>query len=146
VPQTTSSGPELLVEFTSSPYGTFNNLQPDSNLLAFNGFQLEVEVTFVDIQSPTYTKSKRSCEFWIRGTGHGVLENPHHSIAPNTTCLYHFQVILINYLNFFIIEIYFLPPRALKLLHEPLTNYRSVYGEQGAHRHQPLGLRFGFRC
>lgn len=92
VPQTTSSGPELLVEFTSSPYGTFNNLQPDSNLLAFNGFQLEVEVSFVDIQSPTYTKSKRSCEFWIRGTGHGVLENPHHSIAPNTTCLYHFQV------------------------------------------------------
>jgi hypothetical protein len=92
IPQATSSGPELLVEFTSSPYGTFNNLQPDSNLLAFNGFQLEVEVSFVDIQSPMYTKSKRSCEFWIRGTGHGVLENPYHSLPPNTTCLYHLQV------------------------------------------------------
>jgi hypothetical protein len=92
VPQATSSGPELLVEFTSSPYGTFNNLQPDSNLLAFNGFQLEVEVSFVDILSPVYTKSKRSCEFWIRGTGHGVLENPYHSLPPNTTCLYHLQV------------------------------------------------------
>lgn len=92
MPQAISSGPELLVEFTSSPYGTFNNLQPDTNLLAFNGFQLEVEVTFVDIQSPTYTKSKRSCEFWVRGTGHGVLENPHHSVPPNTTCLYHLQV------------------------------------------------------
>ncbi|KAG5680520.1 hypothetical protein PVAND_010026 [Polypedilum vanderplanki] len=91
IPETTSSGPELLVEFTTSPYGTFNNLQQDSNLLAFNGFQLEVEVTFVDIQSPTYTKSKRSCEFWIRGTGYGVLENPKHSVAPNTTCLYHLQ-------------------------------------------------------
>lgn len=91
VQPTTSSGPELLVEFTTSPYGTFNNLQQDTNLQAFNGFQLEVEVTFVDIQSPTYVKSKRSCEFWIRGTGHGVLENPRHTIAPNTTCLYHLQ-------------------------------------------------------
>jgi hypothetical protein len=92
VPQTTSSGPELLVEFTTSPYGTFNNLQPDANALAFNGFQLEVEVSFVEIQSPTYTKSKRSCEFWVRGTGHGLLENPRHSVPPNTTCLYHLQV------------------------------------------------------
>jgi hypothetical protein len=91
IPRATSSGPELLVEFTSSPFGTFNNLQPDSNLQAFNGFQLEVEVSFVDINSPTFSKSKSSCEFWIRGTGHGTLENPHHSIAPNTTCLYHFQ-------------------------------------------------------
>lgn len=91
VQPTTSSGPELLVEFTTSPYGTFNNLQQEANLQAFNGFQLEVEVSFVDIQSPTYAKSKRSCEFWIRGTGHGVLENPKHSIAPNTTCLYHLQ-------------------------------------------------------
>lgn len=100
IPQATSSGPELLVEFTSSPYGTFNNLQPDSNLLAFNGFQLEVDVTFVDIQSPTYTKSKRSCEFWIRGMGFGVLENPHHSLPPNTTCLYHLQVSFIVPLTF----------------------------------------------
>lgn len=91
MPKVTSSGPELLVEFTTAPFGTFNNLQPDTNLQAFNGFQLEVEVTFVDIQTPTYSKNKRLCEFWVRGTGHGVLENPQHSIAPNTTCLYHFQ-------------------------------------------------------
>ena len=91
IPEATSSGPELLVEFTTSPFGNFNNLQQDTNLQAFNGFQLEVEVSFVDIQSPTYTKSKRSCEFWVRGTGHGVLENPRHTIAPNTTCLYHLQ-------------------------------------------------------
>lgn len=57
----------------------------------FNGFQLDVEVSFVDIQTPTYAKSKLSCEFWVRGTGHGVLENPKHTIAPNTTCLYHLQ-------------------------------------------------------
>lgn len=90
VPSSTSSGPELLVEFTTSPYGTFINPQQYFNSL--NGFQLEVQVEFVDIQSPTYAKSKRLCEFWIRGTGHGILENPKHSIAPNTTCLYHMQV------------------------------------------------------
>lgn len=43
-------------------------------------------------------KSKRTCEFWIRGTGYGVLENPRHSLAPNTTCLYHLQVNLTHYL------------------------------------------------
>lgn len=32
------------------------------------------------------------CEFWIRGTGHGELESPRHSLSPNTTCLYHLQV------------------------------------------------------
>lgn len=53
---------------------------------------LQVSVKFVDLQSPTYAKSKRICEFWLRGTGHGVLQNPQHSLAPNTTCLYHLQV------------------------------------------------------
>ncbi|KOB64833.1 Low density lipoprotein receptor-related protein-like protein [Operophtera brumata] len=43
------------------------------------------------MQSPTYAKNKRACEFWIRGTGRGVLEHPQHSLPPNTTCLYHMQ-------------------------------------------------------
>ncbi|XP_011559939.3 uncharacterized protein LOC105390349 [Plutella xylostella] len=88
VPEAISSGPELLVEFTTSPFGTF--LQP-ATAQALHGFQLEVEVRFVDQQSPTYAKNKRACEFWIRGTGKGVLENPQHSLPPNTTCLYHMQ-------------------------------------------------------
>lgn len=46
---------------------------------------------FVDLQSPTYAKNKRNCEFWITGTGRGVLESPRHSLPPNTTCLYHLQ-------------------------------------------------------
>lgn len=99
MPASTSSGPELLVEFTTSPYGTFINPQQFFNSL--NGFQLEVTVQFVDILSPTYAKSKRLCEFWVRGTGHGELENPKHSIAPNTTCLYHLQVIYIDLLSFY---------------------------------------------
>jgi hypothetical protein len=48
-------------------------------------------VKFVDQQSPTYARNKRACEFWVRGTGRGVLESPLHSLAPNTTCLYHLQ-------------------------------------------------------
>lgn len=43
VPEAVSSGPELLVEFTSSPYGTFLHPAPRQIL---HGFQLEVEVKF----------------------------------------------------------------------------------------------------
>ncbi|EDW17329.2 uncharacterized protein Dmoj_GI16841, isoform A [Drosophila mojavensis] len=89
VPAAVSSGPELLVEFSTSPFGTFTGTS--SQLLPLYGFQLEVEVQFVDIQSPTYSKNKKPCEFWIRGTGRGILENPKHSLAPNSTCLYHLQ-------------------------------------------------------
>ncbi|XP_055536271.1 uncharacterized protein LOC129724969 isoform X2 [Wyeomyia smithii] len=89
IPPSISSGPELLVEFTTSPYGTFSS--PETRRHSLHGFQLEVSVKFVDLQSPTYAKSKRICEFWLRGTGHGVLQNPQHSLAPNTTCLYHLQ-------------------------------------------------------
>lgn len=41
VPEAISSGPELLVEFTTSPFGTF--LQPVTSQ-SLHGFQLEVEV------------------------------------------------------------------------------------------------------
>ncbi|PSN38542.1 hypothetical protein C0J52_22225 [Blattella germanica] len=87
VPEAVSSGPELLVEFTSSPYGTFLYPAP---LQALHGFQLEVQVRFVDQQSPTYARNKR-CEFWVRGTNKGTLETPQHSLPRNTTCLYHLQ-------------------------------------------------------
>ncbi|XP_030385378.1 uncharacterized protein LOC115632387 isoform X2 [Scaptodrosophila lebanonensis] len=89
VPAAVSSGPELLVEFNTSPFGTFTGTS--SQVLPLYGFQLEVEVQFVDIQSPTYSKNKKPCEFWIRGAGRGILENPKHSLAPNSTCLYHLQ-------------------------------------------------------
>lgn len=44
VPASISSGPELLVEFTTSPFGTFIMSQPSTQPL--NGFQLEVFVFF----------------------------------------------------------------------------------------------------
>ncbi|XP_049313230.1 uncharacterized protein LOC105221859 isoform X3 [Bactrocera dorsalis] len=89
VPAAVSSGPELLVEFTTSPFGTFTGTS--SQVLPLYGFQLDVEVIFVDVMSPTYSKNKKPCEFWIRGAGRGILESPKHSLAPNTTCLYHLQ-------------------------------------------------------
>ncbi|KAH1003364.1 hypothetical protein HUJ05_011289 [Dendroctonus ponderosae] len=88
VPEVTSSGHELLVEFSTSPYGTF--LQP-APAHALHGFQLEVEVQFVDQQSPSFIKQKRTCEFWVRGNSRGALQSPLHSLPANTTCLYHLQ-------------------------------------------------------
>ncbi|KAK9889675.1 hypothetical protein WA026_007054 [Henosepilachna vigintioctopunctata] len=88
VPEAVSSGHELLVEFSTSPYGTFSHPVSAQSLY---GFQLEVEVKFVDQQSPSFVKTKRQCEFWVRGTNKGILESPLHSLPANTTCLYHLQ-------------------------------------------------------
>lgn len=49
------------------------------------------QVKFIDQQTPSFVKTKRQCEFWIRGTNKGVLESPMHSLPANTTCLYHLQ-------------------------------------------------------
>ncbi|KAL2712623.1 hypothetical protein V1478_018146, partial [Vespula squamosa] len=87
VPEATSSGPEILVEFTTSPYGTFLHSTPQRSL---HGFQLEVQVKFVDADSPTYAKNKR-CEFWLKGNSGGVLESPRHSLPRNSSCLYHLR-------------------------------------------------------
>ncbi|KAK2587829.1 hypothetical protein KPH14_003929 [Odynerus spinipes] len=87
VPEATSSGPEILVEFTTSPYGTFLHSAPQRSL---HGFQLEVQVKFVDADSPTYAKNKR-CEFWLKGNSGGVLASPRHSLPRNSTCLYHLR-------------------------------------------------------
>ncbi|XP_008558829.1 uncharacterized protein LOC103579250 [Microplitis demolitor] len=87
VPEATSSGAEILVEFTTSPYGTFLHPTPPHSL---HGFQLEVQVKFVDADSPTYAKNKR-CEFWLKGNTGGVLTSPSHTLPRNTTCLYHLR-------------------------------------------------------
>lgn len=48
IPAAISSGPELLVEFTTSPFGTFSNPKTSSHSL--HGFQLEV--SFTDLSPP----------------------------------------------------------------------------------------------
>ncbi|XP_046402896.1 uncharacterized protein LOC124168676 [Ischnura elegans] len=127
-PTAVSSGPELLVEFTSAPFGTLQPSPPLGLASAIRGFQLQVKVQFVDQDSYLYARNKR-CEFWIRpprrrgpdsfgaspgvgdiptpppdgsagGSGgggrefvfadlRGTLRNPVHSLAANTTCIYH---------------------------------------------------------
>ncbi|XP_023245577.1 uncharacterized protein LOC106637106 [Copidosoma floridanum] len=87
LPEVTSSGKDLLVVFTTSPYGTFLHPSPPHSL---HGFQLDVQVKFVDSNSTTYTRSKR-CEFWLRGNTGGLLTSPRHSLPRNSTCLYHLR-------------------------------------------------------
>lgn len=87
LPEIISSGPEVLVEFSTSPFGTMLN---PTHLLPLHGFQLEIQVHFVNRNSSVYTPNKR-CEFWIQGSGNGILESPKHTLPPNTTCLYHLQ-------------------------------------------------------
>lgn len=48
VPEATSSGTEILVEFTTSPYGTFLHPTPPHSL---HGFQLEVQVRGNSVQT-----------------------------------------------------------------------------------------------
>uniref|UniRef100_A0ABD2X352 CUB domain-containing protein n=1 Tax=Trichogramma kaykai TaxID=54128 RepID=A0ABD2X352_9HYME len=87
LPEVVSSGKDLLVVFTTSPYGTF--LHPSSPH-SLHGFQLDVQVKFVDANSSSFTRNKR-CEFWLRGSEGGVLTSPRHSLPRNTTCLYHLR-------------------------------------------------------
>ncbi|KAE8742646.1 hypothetical protein FOCC_FOCC011826, partial [Frankliniella occidentalis] len=48
---------------------------------------------YVDARSATYVKDPHRCEFLITSfeSTWGMLENPRHSLPPNTTCRYHFQ-------------------------------------------------------
>ncbi|KAJ8683346.1 hypothetical protein QAD02_019138 [Eretmocerus hayati] len=87
LPEVVSSGRDLLVVFTTSPYGTFLHPSP---LHSLHGFQLDVQVKFVDVNSTTYTRGKR-CEFWLKGDTGGQLFSPRHSLPRNSTCLYHLR-------------------------------------------------------
>lgn len=48
---------------------------------------------FVDEKSRSFVKENENCDFYISGdeNSSGILENPKHSLPPNTTCRYHFQ-------------------------------------------------------
>lgn len=54
---------------------------------------LYLQVLYVDARSATYVKDPQRCEFLITSfeSTWGMLENPRHSLPPNTTCRYHFQ-------------------------------------------------------
>lgn len=52
-----------------------------------------LKVLFVDEKSRSFVKENNNCDFYISSdeSSSGVLENPKHSLPPNTTCRYHFQ-------------------------------------------------------
>ncbi|KAJ8928638.1 hypothetical protein NQ314_018774, partial [Rhamnusium bicolor] len=90
IPEIISSGPELLVKFHTSPYGNPFHPLPLSYL---PGFELEIEIFYVNKESPTYTEHGKKCEFLVTTFDNtsGLLESPLHSLPPNTTCHYHFR-------------------------------------------------------
>ncbi|XP_031849407.2 uncharacterized protein LOC116434797 isoform X1 [Nomia melanderi] len=90
VPDIVSSHNTMLLEFHTSPYDNPFHPVPLSFL---PGFELEVQVLFVDEKSRTFVKENNNCDFYISSedSSSGVLENPKHSLPPNTTCRYHFQ-------------------------------------------------------
>ncbi|XP_046614691.1 uncharacterized protein LOC124302497 isoform X1 [Neodiprion virginianus] len=90
VPDIVSSHNTMLLEFHTSPYDNPFHPVPLSFL---PGFELEVQVLFVDEKSRSFVKENNNCDFYISGyeSSSGILENPRHSLAPNTTCRYYFQ-------------------------------------------------------
>ncbi|KAK0179052.1 hypothetical protein PV327_007878 [Microctonus hyperodae] len=90
VPDIVSSRNVMLLEFHTSPYDNPFHPVPLSFL---PGFELEVHVLFVNDKSLSFVKDNANCDFDITSyeSPSGVLENPKHSLPPNTTCRYHFQ-------------------------------------------------------
>lgn len=90
VPDIVSSGPNMLLEFHTS---AFDNPFHPVPLSYLPGFELEVQVIYVDARSNNYVHDSKHCGFTISSfdSPWGVLENPKHSLPPNTTCRYDFQ-------------------------------------------------------
>ncbi|XP_050689048.1 uncharacterized protein LOC126981662 [Eriocheir sinensis] len=81
----TSSGPHLLLVFHASP---FDFPFQDSPRRRTFGFELDVEVEFVDRASTAYVRPGEACSHEVssRGQRSGYLQAPAHSLLPNTTC------------------------------------------------------------
>ena len=52
-----------------------------------------LQVLFVNEKSRSFVGKNENCDFLISSFegSSGILENPKHSLPPNTTCRYHFQ-------------------------------------------------------
>ncbi|XP_023288707.1 uncharacterized protein LOC105694316 [Orussus abietinus] len=90
VPNIISSRGTMLLEFHTSP---FDNPFHPVPLSFLPGFELEVQVLFVDERPHGLAKGADDCDLYVLSSekSAGVLENPKHSLPPNTTCRYHFQ-------------------------------------------------------
>ena len=90
-----SSGRDIFVVFQSSPFST-----PEMAPFASNGFELDVEVKFVEEGSLEYVRNPRNCRYEIDSADFfgkaarrtkrrsGVVSNVAHALPANTTCRY----------------------------------------------------------
>ncbi|XP_059477318.1 uncharacterized protein LOC132197791 [Neocloeon triangulifer] len=67
LPPIVTRGPQMLVAFHSSPFSAPLNEAPTTSL-SLKGFELDVDVIFVDSDSFDYSKHNYKCEFWINAT------------------------------------------------------------------------------
>ncbi|KAK4288279.1 hypothetical protein Pmani_038683 [Petrolisthes manimaculis] len=83
----TSSGPNLLLVFHASPYDF--PFQDSPRRRTF-GFELNVEVEFVDRESTAYIREGSTCNYTVSSLGQrsGYIQSPVHSLLPNTTCMW----------------------------------------------------------
>lgn len=101
LPRVVSRGPDMLVAFHSSPFSIPLHSPPSHSPL--RGFELDVDVIFVDSESLDYSRGSHKCEFDVNATSpdtdevclargrRGRIVSPRHSLPPNTTCTYRFH-------------------------------------------------------
>ncbi|XP_054288224.1 uncharacterized protein LOC129003910 [Macrosteles quadrilineatus] len=101
LPAVISRGPAMLVAFHSSPFSV--PLRSDGAASPLRGFELDVDILYSDSFSLDYSRHARKCEFWVNATHPdlddtartrgrtGYVSSPRHTLAPNTTCTYHFR-------------------------------------------------------
>ncbi|XP_062564229.1 uncharacterized protein LOC134227043 [Armigeres subalbatus] len=90
LPDIVSSGPDMMVQFRTSPYDVPFHPNPVTFL---PGFELEVHVLYVNSNSQSYIRQPGRCEFSISAfeSQTGELESPQHTLPPESSCIYHFQ-------------------------------------------------------
>lgn len=90
LPEIVSSGTDMLVVFKTSAFDSLYHNFPLPNLM---GYELQVNVKYVNANSFTFITNSNRCEFVINSFENqfGELESPHHTLPPNTVCRYHFQ-------------------------------------------------------
>ncbi|XP_050434734.1 uncharacterized protein LOC126841954 [Adelges cooleyi] len=96
LPRVVSTGPAMLVVFKSSAFDTPATFSSPVPVSVLRSFELDLQIAFVDSDSLDYSRSRPPCEFTINASStlkskRGVLNNPQHSIPPNSTCTYRFQ-------------------------------------------------------
>ncbi|CAB3370328.1 Hypothetical predicted protein [Cloeon dipterum] len=89
VPDIVSSGPRMLVEFSTSAFDTPFHPTPVSYL---PGFELDIEVRTMPVVQPRSFAQQGKCVFTVSSfeSRQGQLGPPMHSLPANTTCTYEF--------------------------------------------------------